>query len=109
MPDNVVYYELEDGTADGFVAPYHERGLRFEPADVVLGKIQDAVEPSIRAAQAVLSKVRELAPDEAQITFGIAVAGETSWLVAKGSAEASFQVTLAWKGGPKDAGAPQPG
>ena len=97
MSDVVVRYEFDDGTTVGFVTT---PVAGFHPAaaeGTVIARIQDAVEPCIRAARVVLDKLKELAPDEAEVTFGIKVGGETSWLVAKGSTEANFEVKLTWK------------
>ena len=100
MSDVVVRYELDDGTTVGFVTT-PVAGFHPAAADgTVIARIQDAIEPSMRAARVVLNKLKELAPDEAEVTFGIKVGGETSWLVAKGSTEANFQVKLRWKSPP---------
>ena len=95
VPTYIVTYEVDDSTKVKFEI---EPGDGFRPAGPgqVLGRVQDAVGPAVEAAKAVLDKVKEARPDQVEVTFGVKVSGEASWLVAKSAAEGSFEITLTW-------------
>jgi hypothetical protein len=57
----------------------------------------DQVKP---AMQAIVRRLTALSPDEVEVEFGILLGGETGVVVAKGTAEVHFTVTLTWKGAP---------
>jgi hypothetical protein len=61
----------------------------------------DTLEGAMRAVtpalDAVTGALRKLSPDEVTVEFGILLEAETGVVVAKGSAEVHFTVTLAWK------------
>jgi len=92
----VVSYQVDEETVVRFeIEPsddWHEVS-----SDEVLGQISKAVEPAIEGAKAVLAKVREAAPDEVVVKFGIKVSGTMNWLVAKAATEGNFEITLTWK------------
>jgi hypothetical protein len=48
------------------------------------------------ALKSVAAKLRDLSPDELTVEFGLTLTAETGVVVAKGSAEVHFTVTLAW-------------
>lgn len=90
-------YTLDDGSVVRFE---FEPGDGFRPVgpDEIVGRLREAVGPAVEAARAVLAQVREVGPDEIEVTFGIKVTGTMNWLVAKAASEANFEVTLTWKG-----------
>jgi hypothetical protein len=45
----------------------------------------------------VAELVRQLAPSEAEVEFGLKVGGETGIIIAKGTTEVNFAVKLTWK------------
>lgn len=96
LSSEVVRYELNDKTTAQFEI---EPVAGFHPAGVgdVAGRVREAAAPAINAAREVLDQVRALAPDGVDVKFGIKVTGTNSWLIAKASAEASFEVTLSWR------------
>lgn len=98
MASPVVSYALDDQTVVRFevepTAEWYEVS-----ADQVLGEIRDAVTPVVEGAKAVLERVREAAPDEIEVKFGIKVSGTANWLIAKAATEGNFEVTLTWKPG----------
>jgi hypothetical protein len=97
MPDReVVRYALEDGTEVSFeIEP--PPGYRPASADKLAGKVREAVQPAVRAAQEVLIRVKESGPAEVQVKFGIKVGGGASWWIAHASGESAFEVSLTWK------------
>jgi hypothetical protein len=54
------------------------------------------VAPAVEGARAVLEKVKEAAPREIEVKFGIKVSDSASWLVAKAATEGNFEITLTW-------------
>ena len=58
--------------------------------------MQEAVTPAVDAARAVLEKVKEAAPDQVELKFGVKVSGGATWLVARAASEANFEITLTW-------------
>jgi hypothetical protein len=95
----VVKYELEDGTEVGFeivpVPGYTEAGVRD-----LAGTVRDAAGPAVQAAHEVLERVRQAAPDEVVVRFGLRVSGRMDWLVARAATEGTFEVTLTWRPNP---------
>jgi len=73
----------------------------FRPAgpDAVAGKLRDAVGPAVDGAKVVLDKLKEAAPDEIEVKFGVKVSGTMNWLVARAATEGNFEITLTWKPG----------
>jgi hypothetical protein len=63
-----------------------------EPLEAALDQLRPAVE-------AVRLRLEAMAPDEVTVEFGIVLGAETSVVVAKGSTEVHFTVTLTWKPG----------
>ena len=59
--------------------------------------VEDALKQITPAIRSVTRNVRELTADEVTIEFGIIFGVEAGVIVAKGSAEAHFAVTLTWK------------
>lgn len=96
MAASVVTYELDEETVVRFEI---EPNAEFRPAgpDEIAGRIRDAVTPAVEAARVVLAKVREAAPDEMKMKFGIKVSGTANWFVAKAATEGNFEVEMTWK------------
>ena len=97
MSSQVVSYAVDDMVVQFEIDPnddWVEVG-----ADQVVAKVKEAVRPAVTAAKAVVAEVAQLAPGDVEVKFGIKVNGSAHWLVAKSSAEASFEITLAWHHG----------
>lgn len=97
MGSQVVSYAVDDTVVQFEIDPnddWVEVG-----ADQVVAKVKEAVRPAVTAAKAVVAEVAQLAPGDVEVKFGIKVNGSAHWLVAKTSAEASFEITLAWHHG----------
>lgn len=95
MASAVVSYALDDGTAVRFEI---EPNVGFRPAgpDEITSRIRDAVAPAVEGARAVLEKIKEVAPDEIEVKFGIKVSGTVNWLIAKAATDGNFEITLTW-------------
>jgi hypothetical protein len=99
----VVSYALDENTVVRFEI---EPSAEFRPAGPaeVAGRIREAVGPAVEAARVVLDRVREAAPDEITLKFGIKVSGTANWFVARAATEGNFEVELVWKPGSGVAG-----
>lgn len=73
---------------------------RLKKAGETLESALNAVTPGLKT---VAARLRELSPDEVTVEFGLTATAETGVVVAKGSAEVHFTVTLKW-GGTRDSG-----
>ena len=95
MAAAVVTYSLDDETVVRFEI---EPSADFRPAgpDEIVGRIRDAVAPAVEGARAVLEKVKDAAPNEIEVKFGIKVSGTANWFVAKAATEGNFEITLTW-------------
>jgi hypothetical protein len=94
----IVRYRVDDDTVVQFeIDPVPG----FQPAGIgdVAGQVRESAEAAVKAAKAVLERVREVAPDSVQVRFGVKVTGTTNWIVAKSALEGNFEVTLAWQPG----------
>jgi hypothetical protein len=69
-------------------------------SDTVLGRVKDAVSPAVEGAKAVLDAVRQVAPDEIEVKFGIKVSGSANWLIARAATEGNFEITMTWRSKP---------
>jgi hypothetical protein len=100
MATTEVNYSLDDGTLVRF--EIDPGATRFRPAgpDEIAGRIQEAVAPAVEGAQAVLEKVKEAAPRQIEVKFGIKVSGTANWLIAKAATEGNFEITLTWSPDP---------
>jgi len=54
----------------------------------------DQIKPALRA---VLDRLVAMSPDEVSVEFGLTLGAETGVVVAKGTSEMHFAVTLGWK------------
>jgi hypothetical protein len=92
----IVTYEVDEQTEVRFeVDPTDE--WREVSADQVLGRIAEAVQPAVDGARVVLEKVKESAPAQVEIKFGVKVSGTANWFVARAATEGNFEITLTWK------------
>jgi hypothetical protein len=58
--------------------------------------LESALAQVTPALKSVASKLRDLSPDDLTVEFGLTLTAETGIVVAKGSTEVHFTVTLAW-------------
>jgi hypothetical protein len=100
------------------VAPGDSEVLIFEvdraevSEDLVLaspdiGKAADRARVSVEEAlqrlkpplEKVLHQLKEMAPDETTVEFGLKLGGETGLIIAKGTTEVNFAIRMTWKSG----------
>jgi Trypsin-co-occurring domain 1 len=108
MASQVVTYRLDESTLVRFEVEPPEG---FHPAgpDQIAGRVREAIGPAVEAAKTVLEKVKEIAPDQVELKFGVKVSGGAQWLVAKAAAEGNFEITLSWHPRTRDTEGPGAG
>jgi hypothetical protein len=85
------------------------------PAGPLIAKADETVQAALDdlkpAIAATTSRLRELAADEVTVEFGLVLGVEGGVVIAKGTAEVHFTVTLSWKRPDDDKGdiAAEPG
>ena len=63
-------------------------------AAVSLEEALDQLEPALHALS---ERLRRASPDAVSIEFGLKLGGETGVILAKGTAEVNFKVSMSWK------------
>jgi len=74
----------------------------LRPGEVVARarqSLETAIDQIKPAVNAIASRLKTMAADEAAVEFGIVLGAETGAVIAKGTAEVHFTVTLNWKRG----------
>jgi len=59
-------------------------------------KLEEALGRALPTLRTVVNSIRTLAPDQAQIEFGMKLSAETGVVISKAALEAHFTVTLSW-------------
>lgn len=95
--DDLVVFEVDRGAIG------EDQVLASREPGVVTARARTTLEEALASLQPSLSKVTKtlqaVAPDEMELEFGLKMGGETGIIVAKGTAEVNFRVTLCWKAG----------
>ncbi|MCH0539703.1 hypothetical protein I3F58_09030 [Streptomyces sp. MUM 203J] len=84
---------------DGLVGPWpQDLAQGTEEGLAVRGRmsLQEALDQLQPTLSSVTRSVRQLGPQQTEITFGLKMGGETGVIVAKGTAEVNFAVRLVW-------------
>jgi hypothetical protein len=79
---------------DDLVLASPKPGQVVTKAQVTLEQALTNLKPGL---QKMLHVLKELAPDEAEVEFGLKVGGETGLIIAKGTAEVNFVIRMSWK------------
>jgi hypothetical protein len=92
--ENFVVVEVDRGEVSGdLVLASPEPGEVAARAQVTLEQALTRLKPSLHK---VVGLLRELSPDQTVVEFGLKVGGETGMIIAKGTAEVNFKVTMSW-------------
>lgn len=70
-----------------------EPGKVAARAQVTLEEALSRLKPSLCK---VVDLLKELSPDRTAVEFGLKLGGETGAIIAKGTAEVNFKVTMSW-------------
>ncbi len=61
-------------------------------------RLKEELDPLLRIAKYIMDQIKDLSPDETELSFGIKASGEGNALCfAKVGAEAQFDVKMTWK------------
>jgi hypothetical protein len=87
--------QLNDGDLPGNLE------LAARGPGTIVNYARESLEDALDSLQPVMRAVRErlsaMSPNETTVKFGLVLGGETGIIVAKGTAEVHFTVTLSWK------------
>lgn len=93
--EDVLLVEVDrSDISDDLVLASNMEGLITDRARVTLETAIEHLKPSLNK---IGNALRDMAPDEAHIEFGLKIGGETGIIVAKGSADVNFLIRLCWK------------
>jgi hypothetical protein len=93
--DELVVFEVDPReVSDDLVLASPEPGQVVTRTHVTLEQALTKLKPSL---QKLMHMVKELAPDEAEVEFGLKIGGETGVIIAKGTAEVNFVIRMSWK------------
>jgi hypothetical protein len=94
--EEVLVFEVDRSeVSDDLVLASPEPGQVVAKAQVTLEQALTKLKPSLQKMMHVL---KELAPDETEVEFGLKIGGETGVIIAKGTAEVNFVIRMSWKG-----------
>lgn len=105
----IVEFPLENG--DSILVEVDKQAPtddRISLGDEVAQKAQQTFESALEkvkpVANAIMTKVRSLnePADEVEVKFGLKMSAELGAIVASGTAEANYEITLKWKRDSKD-------
>lgn len=93
--DEILVFEVDpQEVSNDLVLASLEPGHLVARAGVSLDQALGKLKPSLRKLSRTL---KELAPDEAEVEFGLKIGGETGVIIAKGTAEVNFVIRMTWK------------
>lgn len=92
--EDVLVVEVDRGEiSEGLVLASPEPGEVAARAQVTLEEALAKLKPSLHK---VVGLLRELSPDQTMVEFGLKLGGETGVIIAKGTAEVNFKITMSW-------------
>ena len=93
--EEVIIFEVDSAEMpDDLVLASPAPGVVIARARVSLEEALGKLKPALHK---IVHMLKDMAPDEASVAFGLNIGGETGVIVAKGSAEVNFSVTMSWK------------
>lgn len=94
---DVVVFEVEHDEVPGDLVLASSEPGRIAARG--LTTLEDALARAKPSLIKVVEGLREIASDETTAEFGLKLGGETGVIIAKGTAEVNFKVTMSWKSG----------
>lgn len=92
--EDVLVVEVDrNEISEGLFLASSEPGGTVARAQVTLEEAPARLKPSLHK---VVGLLRELSPDQTVVEFGLKVGGETGLIIAKGTAEVNFKITMSW-------------
>ena len=87
------WWKSIQGTSEDLVLASSQPWEVAARAQVTLEEALAKLKPSL---QKVVGLLKELSPDQTELEFGLKVGGETGVIIAKGTAEVNFRITMSW-------------
>jgi hypothetical protein len=91
--DEMLVVEVDRSEVSDDLVLASEPGKVVARAQVTLEEALAKLKPSLRK---VVDLLKELSPDQSVVEFGLKLGGETGVIIAKGTAEVNFKVTISW-------------
>jgi hypothetical protein len=91
--DEMLVVEVDRSEVSEDLVLASEPGRVAARAQVTLEEALARLKPSLGK---VVDLLKELSPDQAAVEFGLKLGGETGAIIAKGTAEVNFKVTVSW-------------
>jgi hypothetical protein len=91
--EDILVVEVDRSEISDDLVLASEPGKVIARAQVTLEEALEKLKPSL---QKVVHLLKELSPDQTVVEFGLKVGGETGVIIAKGTAEVNFKVTMSW-------------
>jgi len=93
--DDVVVFEVDRGEVpDDLVLASAEPGKITARTLTTLEEALAGLTPSLTK---IVAALRQIAPEETTVEFGLKLGGETGVIIAKGTTAVNFKVTMSWK------------
>lgn len=93
--DDVLVFEVDrNQVSDDLVLASSDPGTISDRARVSLEEALAKLKPSL---EKIVHLLKEMSPDETVVEFGLKIGGETGVIIAKGTAEVNFSVSMSWK------------
>jgi hypothetical protein len=93
--NDVLVFEVDRSEVSGdLVLASTDPDKVADRARVTLEEALAKLKPSLRK---IVDMLKELAPDETEMEFGLKIGGETGVIIAKGTAEVNFTIRMSWK------------
>jgi hypothetical protein len=91
--EDVLVVEVDQSEISGDLVLASDPGEVAARAQVTLEEALSRLKPSLHK---VVGLLRDLSPDQTVVEFGLKVGGETGMIIAKGTAEVNFKITMSW-------------
>lgn len=92
---NVVVFEVDEQDAPDDLQLAADQGSKTAArAALTLDETLSGLKPSLHK---LVDLMKELAPEEASVDFGLKIGGEYGAIIAKGTAEVNFVIRMTWK------------
>lgn len=91
--EEILVVEVERNEISDDLVLASEPGKVAARAQVTLEEALAKLKPSLHK---VVDLLKDLSPDQTAVEFGLKLGGETGAIIAKGTAEVNFKITMSW-------------
>jgi len=90
---DILVFEVDRSDVPDDLLLASDEGKISDRARVTLEEALAKLKPSL---EKIIHLLKEMSPDETVIEFGLKIGGETGVIIAKGTAEVNFSVSMSW-------------